>query len=74
VGNLLIAIDIGPDDTVRSLKERIFARDGIPENEQVLVSQGKVLQDSDLVADRIPKNNAVLYSQLRILSGSFSHL
>ena len=46
-----IAVDVDPSDTVKDLKAKIQDKQGVPVNQQRLVFNGKVLEDSHTLED-----------------------
>jgi hypothetical protein len=62
-------VDNEADNTVLTLKEKVFEKDGIPAREQVLVARGRVLCDRERINNCNLPRPGVVHCLLRILGG-----
>jgi hypothetical protein len=59
-------LDVTPNDTVRSLKERVFELEHIPLNIQTLFYRQRELRDDQTLADyNVVEGASILLSQVR---------
>ena len=72
LNNRNIVIMVDPSDTIKSLKQKIFDKEGVPVNEQRLNHIGKELQDNLTVADYNIQRESGLDMSLRVRGGSGS--
>eukprot|EP00918_Siedleckia_nematoides_P019091 GHVU01040704.1.p1 GENE.GHVU01040704.1~~GHVU01040704.1.p1 ORF type:complete len:301 (-),score=30.78 GHVU01040704.1:312-1214(-) len=71
-GQTVTVDSIGEDDTIRSVKERLHDKEGVPPDEQRLVFQGKQLEDDKTVAEAGLREGSVVHLVLRLRGGGGS--
>eukprot|EP00921_Rhytidocystis_pertsovi_P012124 GHVQ01019636.1.p1 GENE.GHVQ01019636.1~~GHVQ01019636.1.p1 ORF type:complete len:147 (+),score=31.22 GHVQ01019636.1:473-913(+) len=64
-----VTVDVSLDDTVRTLKAKVFEKEGIPPDQQRLVYQGKQLEDDMTLHDYAIQEGSVLHLVLRLRGG-----
>ena len=72
LNNKNIVLEVDPLETIKSLKQKIFDKEGVPVNEQRLNHVGKELQDDLTVADYNIQRESGLDMSLRVRGGSGS--
>ena len=45
-----VCLDVKPDDTIERVKEKIFEKEGVPIDQQVLVYESKILENDKILA------------------------
>jgi hypothetical protein len=64
-----ITLEMKPDDSIHSLKQILFEKEGIPIEQQRLIFSGKQLEDNKTIQDyNIQKDNTI-YLVLRLRGG-----
>lgn len=66
VNGKTIAVDVEPSDSVQSLKQTIFDREGIKVDEQRLIYAGKQLDDERTIDDYGIQKEATIHLVLRL--------
>jgi predicted ThiF/HesA family dinucleotide-utilizing enzyme len=64
----MMVIDVNEHDNVQHLKEQIFEIEGTPCEEQMLISSGKILRDSQKLTDYSTQSVCTVHETLRLLS------
>ncbi|KAL1218903.1 Ubiquitin-ribosomal protein eL40y fusion protein [Cardamine amara subsp. amara] len=59
--SLFITLEVEGCDTIESVKARIQGKEGIPVDQQMLIFEGRQLQDSLTVSDYNIKNDSTLH-------------
>jgi len=65
-----MTLETDPTDTIRSIKEKILAKEGLPAEQQRLVFAGKSLEDDRTVSDYNIRKESTLHLLLRLRGGN----
>lgn len=64
-----LTIDVSDTDTIQSIKNKIFDKEGIPIDQQRLVFNGKQLEDNQTIADYNIQADSNIHLVLRLRGG-----
>ena len=64
-----LAIDVTPDETVASLKEKVCSSEGVPVDQQRLIFSGKQLEDKETMASYNITKESTIHLVLRLRGG-----
>lgn len=64
-----ITIDVDPEESIASVKQKISQHEGIPPEQQRLIFGGKQLDSSNCVSDYNIENDCTLHLVLRLKGG-----
>lgn len=64
-----ITLDVDPNDTIQSLKQKIESKENIPVQEQRLIYSGKQLNDTFTLSDYNVQDQSTLHLMLRLKGG-----
>lgn len=65
--------DMVSGETVSAFKTRVFSKEGIPEDQQTLVHNGKQLEDGKKIEHYGIGSGSTIYLNLHLRGGSFGH-
>ncbi|KAM3700552.1 hypothetical protein ACJW31_05G107300 [Castanea mollissima] len=66
-----LELDVGPNDTIERIKERVQEKEGIPPMQQRLIYGGKQIADEKTVRDYKIEGGSVLHHVLALRGGRF---
>lgn len=66
-----LTLDVSDTDSIASIKNKIFEKEGIPVEQQRLVFNGKQLEDNQTIADYNIEENSNIHLVLRLRGGIF---
>jgi ubiquitin C len=64
-----LTLDVNDNDTIASIKDKIAEKEGIPQEQQRLVFNGKQLEDKNTIAEYGIENDASIHLVLRLRGG-----
>ncbi len=64
-----LTLDVSDADTIQSVKNKIFEKEGIPQDQQRLVFNGKQLEDDKTIADYNIQADSNIHLVLRLRGG-----
>lgn len=66
-----LTLDVSDNDSIASIKNKIFEKEGIPIEQQRLVFNGKQLEDNQTIADYNIEENSNIHLVLRLRGGHY---
>ncbi len=60
-----ITLEVEPTDKVKEVKEKIYDKEGIEPNRMVLIFEGQVLEDENILQDYTIIRDSTIYSYLK---------
>lgn len=60
-----ITLEVEPTDKVKEVKEKIYDKEGIEPNRMVLIFEGQVLEDENILQDYTIIRDSIIYSYLK---------
>lgn len=64
-----VDVEVEPNETVLDLKKKLSKKQKLPVEQQRIIYEGKMMQDSKTLADYNIKNNSVIHMVLRLRGG-----
>lgn len=68
--NKNFTINVNTEDDVRTIKDRIFEKEGIPNDQQRLIFGGKQIEDGNKISDYSIGKDATVHLVLRLRGGA----
>ena len=66
-----IPLEVDPNETVESLKQKVQEKEGVPPDQQRLVYGGKQLENGKTLADYKIQSESTIHLVLRLKGGCF---